>query len=125
LADESGDTTVFVAFALTVFIFYSCVHIALVMHGRSVVAAAAQDALAAAQLEDGTDGDGAAAAYRTLEIAPGLRNVSVSVATNGADTEVRVQVSAEVETVLVDMFNRVEADVVGPKERFYTELERP
>jgi hypothetical protein len=125
LGDDRGDTTIFVAFALAIVGFYFVIHAALVFHGRSVVAAAAQDALAATQREDGTVGDGRAAAHRTVALSPGLRNVQIDVRVNSSNTEVRVEVSAEVENVLVDMKTDVRAVAVGPRERFYTETERP
>ncbi len=116
--------TVLIAFALAVLAFYLTVHVALVFHGRSVVAAAAQDALAAAKLEDGTINDGYAAAHRTLSLSPGLRDVQVNVQYEAGDTRVRVTVSASVETVLVEMRNDVTATVVGPREQFIPEDER-
>jgi hypothetical protein len=124
--DDTGDLpTVLIAFTLTVLAFYFAVHAALVFHGRSVVAAAAQDALAATQREDGTAGDGYAAANRTLGLSPGLRDVDVSVDINSANTQVRVEVSARVETALIEMGTDVSAVAVGPRERFYLETERP
>ena len=102
--------------------FYVAVHAALVFHGRSVVAAAAQDGLRAAQIEGGNEADGYAAAHETLNLAPGLDNRQVAV--SAGEDEVTVTVSAEVETVLVDLLTDVSAEVTGPKERFYAEDER-
>lgn len=114
----------------TVVAFYAAVHLALVMHGRSVVAAAAQDGLHAAQVFGGTNADGRAAAENTLNLSPGLRNRSIQIARTSTGSgiadcsQIRVQVSAEVSTLFVEFKNAVTADVTGPCERFYSERER-
>lgn len=112
-----------IVFPAVIIAFYCAVHAALVFHGRSVVAGAAQDGLRAAQLEDGTQGDGVAAANRTLNLSPGLISRSVEV-DQGTDV-VTVRVSAQVNTVLIGILTDVRAEVTGPRERFYSEAERP
>ncbi|MGB5755662.1 MAG: hypothetical protein WBM50_02005 [Acidimicrobiales bacterium] len=121
-SDRGEIPTILVVFAATVLAFYGAVHAALVFHAKSVVSAAAQDGLRAAQIEDGTEADGRAAAEQTLSLASGLRNKAIAV--SQSDDQVRVTVSAEIETPLIELFNSVSADVTGPRERFYSEAER-
>lgn len=121
-SDRGEIPTVLVIFASVILVFYGALHAALVFHGQSVVAAAAEDGLRAAQIEGGTSSDGVAAAERTLGLAQGLRNKSIDV-DQGSDS-VRVRVTAEVQTPLIELFNTVGADVTGPRERFYSEAER-
>lgn len=124
LRNERGEiTTTLIVFPAVILLFYAAVHAALVFHGRSVVAGAAQDGLRAAQIEDGTVADGVAAANQTLALAPGLKNKAVEV--NQGNDIVYVKVSAEVETLIVGLFNVVDAEATGPRERFYSEAERP
>jgi hypothetical protein len=120
--DRGELPTLLVVFAAVVLAFYGCVHAALLFHAKSVVAAAAQDGLRAAQIEDGTEADGYAAAEKTLNLARGLRNKEIDV--DQSDDVVRVEVKAEVETPMIELFNEVKAEVVGPRERFYSEDER-
>lgn len=122
-SDDSGEIpTILVIFTATVLALFGAVHAALVFHGRAVVSAAAQDGLRAAQIEDGTEADGRAAAERTLGLAAGLQNKNIQV-NRGADT-VTVRVTAEVDTPLVELLNTVSAEVTGPRERFFSEPER-
>jgi hypothetical protein len=115
---------IFTVFGLVIFAFFAAVHGTLVFHARSVVEAAAQDGLAAAQLEGGTEDDGRNAAFNTLNSFENLADRQVSVDINGADTEVRVRVSARITTLPIDLFADVSAEAVGPKERFYDIDER-
>lgn len=103
---------------------YGAIHGAIVFYARSVVEAAAQEALAATQLEGGTEEDGRNAAFNTLSILPNLVNVEVDVEENSSQSEVRVLVQARVENLVLELFNDVTAEAVGPKERFYSYEER-
>lgn len=106
---------------------FGAVHLALVAKGRSVVSAAAQDGMHAAQVFGGTAETGRVAAERTLNLGPGLtdRTIDVAISTvNGRCDQVRVRVTARVETSVVEVFNVVSADVTGPCERFYSEPDR-
>lgn len=98
------------------------IHFGLVLHGRNVAAAAAQDGLRAAQLDGATAGNGREAAYATLALFPNIEAASVSV-TKGRD-EVHVRISGEVRTPLNGLFNTFDIDLEGPVERFYFESER-
>ncbi len=121
--DDRGEVPVFFVIFGTVFLLlYICIHGALVFHGQSVVSAAAQDALRAAQLEGGTEADGHQAANTTLAHFDGLTNVTVTVS-QGEDV-VEVAVTATVETPTFDFVNQVTAKATGPRERFVSEEER-
>ena len=86
------------------------------------MAAAAQDGLRAAQIEGGTAADGRAAADQTLSLAPGLRDLAVTV--DASDDTITVRVTAKVDTLLAELFTNVSATAIGPRERFYSEAER-
>ncbi|MEP1122626.1 MAG: TadE family protein [Ilumatobacter sp.] len=123
LGSERGEVaTLLIVFGVVVLAIFGCVHASLVFHGRSVVSAAAQDALRAVQAEGGSLADGYDAAEETLALSPGLEDTSV-VITPGNDVN-RVRVTATVRTPLGGFFTTVSADVEGPKERFYSEAER-
>ncbi len=119
---ERGAVTTMVVFPLAVVSFLLCAHGALVFHGRSVVAAAAQDGLRAAQIENGTADDARQAATAILDLAPGLSNRAINVASAG-DT-ITVSVSAELDTVVPGLFSDARSVASGPRERFYAEDER-
>lgn len=116
--------SVLVAFEVTVAAILLCAHAALVLHGRSVVAGAAQDALRAAQIEGGSRQDALDAARDLLALAPALRNSNVAVGyADGGDT-VTVTVTADVVSVLPGLLDDVRSVATGPRERFYAEPER-
>ena len=116
--------SVLLVFPLAVLSVLLCAHAALVFHGRSVVAGAAQDALRAAQIENGSRGDALDAATRLLDLAPGLTDRDVDVSySDGGDT-ITVTVSADVQTVIPGLLNDVRSVATGPRERFYGEDER-
>lgn len=114
--------TVLLVFPLAALSILLCAHAALVFHGRSVVAGAAQDGLRAAQIENGTEQDGEAAAERILDLAPGLDNRSVRVTAD--DETVTVIVTADVDSVVPGLFTEARSVATGPRERFYGEEER-
>lgn len=121
---ERGAVSVLLVFPLAVLAIFLCAHAALVFHGRSVVAGAAQDALRAAQIENGSREEARDAANRLLALAPALTNRSVQVGySDGGDT-ITVTVSADVETVIPGLLNDVRSVATGPRERFYGEDER-
>lgn len=99
-------------------------HGTLVYYALSVVEAAAQDGLAAAQLEGGTEQDGINAANNALSVSQNLVNVQVDVDENDSRSEIRVVVAARVESLPLNIFADVSAEAVGPKERFYSYEER-
>jgi len=115
---------VLLVFPLAVLSILLCVHAALVFHGRSVVAGAAQDGLRAAQIENGTRQDALDAATKLLNLAPGLQNRSVRVGYSDDDDAITVTVTAEVATVIPGLLTDVRSVATGPRERFYSEEER-
>jgi Flp pilus assembly protein TadG len=125
---ERGEVpTLLIVFLTAMIALFGAIHVAVVMKARSVVAAAAQDGLHAAQIYGGTSAEGQTAAEATLALDPRLtnRNVTVAVSTAGGRCDqVRVQVSARVATPVINLFNDVRADVIGPCDRFYAEDER-
>lgn len=124
LRDERGEVTVLLVFPVAVLAVLLCAHAALVFHGRSVVAGAAQDGLRAAQIENGSAGDARSAAQRLLDQAPGLRDRNVSVGYTDDDDTITVTVTADVVSVIPGLFNAVRSVATGPRERFYEEDER-
>lgn len=122
--DERGVVSVLIVFPLAVLCVLLCAHAALVFHGRSVVAGAAQDGLRAAQVENGSRRDGLDAASDLLDLSPGLRDRRVSVNYAGGGDTITVIVSAQVVSVIPGLFSNVRSIATGPRERFYTEDER-
>ena len=70
---------------LVVTMVFLVIHAALVYHARSIVAAAAEDAARAAQVEDGSAAEGRAVAGALLEGSAGL--IPDPVVTRGADRD--------------------------------------
>lgn len=121
--DDRGEVPIFMVLLATVFLLlYISIHGAMVFHGQSVVSAAAQDGLRAAQLEGGTESDGQQAAEATAAYFQGLSNVQIDV--DRTDEQVTVKVTATVETPTFGFANNVSAEVSGPTERFIKESER-
>jgi len=98
------------------------IQLALVMHGRNVAAAAAQDGLHAAQLLGSTEGNGVEAAERTLELFEGISSADITVTKTQNTVTIRVQ--GEVAVPVDGLFNSFDVTVTGPTERFYKETER-
>ena len=100
------------------------IHFSLVLHGRNVAAAAAQDGLRAAQLDGATEGNGHAAASRTLALFPSIQSTEIEIS-RGEDM-VTITVTGEVSTPLASVFkfNDFKVSLEGPVERFYAESER-
>ena len=122
--DEAGEISVLLVFPLTVLSILLCVHAALVFHGRSVVAGAAQDGLRAAQIENGSREQALNAATRLLALAPALHNRKVQVSYSDDDDTITVVVSADVSSVIPGLLNDARSVATGPRERFYGENER-
>ncbi|MGH8982550.1 MAG: TadE family protein [Acidimicrobiia bacterium] len=129
LGDERGTSTAsfVILFPLFLFMFMGLVQWGLYFHARSQVAAAAQDAVRAAQGVDGTPEDGRVVASSLVADATGsglLDDVTVDV--TRADGIVRAQVDAQVR-VLVPLpgFDvHVQGLSQGAAEEFQPEPER-
>ena len=106
---------------LALLVVFGTIHLALVLHGRNVAEAAAQDALFAASQFGATQQDGEAAANRTLDLFQGIQGATVSVVKT--EREVRVSITGEVTTPL-HYFSGFTVEVIGPNEEFLNEAER-
>lgn len=121
---DRGDVVSSVLLLPAVFLSVLLVfHVGLVMYGRNVARAAAQDALRATQLETATEGNGRQAAERTFELANEHID-SIAISVTKTDIEVVVNVKGEINTPLDGFFNDFDITVAGPTERFYAEDER-
>jgi len=124
LSDERGElTSTVILLAVTVQMVLLVFHAGLVYHGRQVASAAAQEALAAAQLAEGDAGAGQAAGQNVLNLSAGLFSTSSVSVSRGADT-VTVTVNAEIDTTVFPVMNTVSITVSGPAERFVAEVDR-
>lgn len=124
LGDDRGDIvplTIVIGLA-TVMVFF-VIQVALLFHARSVVTAAAQDGVRAAQVENATAADAQAAASQILAGSSALlNNETVDVTTSGEF--VTVTVTAEVSSVALGLTGPVTASASGVIERFRPQSER-
>lgn len=123
LRSERGDiASSLIILPLVLFAIAMCIQGALILHGRNVANAAAQDGLMAAQLDGATQGNGKVAAENTLALFDGIEAAKVSVSRN--DDTVTVTIEGEVSVPLDGLFNSFSVTATGPVERFYLESER-
>lgn len=120
--DRGAVTASIIILPVVIFAILLGVHFSLILHGRNVATAAAQDGLHAAQLQGATAGNGHRAAQNTLNLFGGIKNASIEVS-QGPNT-VTVTVRGEVRTPIDGLFNTFEVSRTGPVERFYFEAER-
>ena len=122
LANERGSITAgVIILPLVMLSIVLGIHFSMVLHGRSVARAAAQDAVQAAQLQLATGGNGHQAAQNTLAMFPAIRDAQISI-NMGVDT-VSVTIRGSVDAP-IGLFNDFEVTRSGPLERFYFESER-
>lgn len=121
---ERGEVSLLIVFPMAVLAFMFCAHAALVFHGRSVVAGAAQDGLRAAQIEGGDSADAVTAGTEILRLAPGLRNPAVAVSAADSGDRITVTATGRVVSVIPGLLTDVRSVASGPRERFYGEDER-
>ena len=108
---------------LVVMMVFLVIHAALVYHARSIVAAAAEDAARATQVEDGSAVGGRAVAVALLEGSAGLiPDPAVSVERSA--TTVSVTVRGTVRGPIPWLHATVSASAGGPAERFVPESQR-
>ena len=122
---ERGDVTPMVIMTpIAVFLIMWVIQMGLYFHARTVMTAAAQDGARAAQIENATVADAAAAANQILADSQNLLfNENVAVTTNV--NEVTVTVTAEIQNVLPFWGGGVlTATASGPAERFRPQAER-
>jgi Flp pilus assembly protein TadG len=116
-------TTAVVLLPLVVTMVFLVIQAALVYHARSIVAAAAEDAARAAQVEGGSAAEGRAVARAVLGGSAGLiPRPSVSIERDA--TDVHVSVSARVRGPIPWLHPTVTASAGGPVERFVPEPQR-
>lgn len=124
LGDDRGDIvplTIVIGLATTMVFFV--IQVALLFHARSVVTAAAQDGVRAAQVENATAADAQAAASQILAGSSALlNNETVDVTTSGEF--VTVTVTADVSSVALGLTGPVTASASGVIERFRPQSER-
>jgi Flp pilus assembly protein TadG len=108
---------------LTVFLVMFVIQISLVFHAKTVLNAAAQDAVRAAQLENAAINDGQAAAAEILAGSSGLLS-NVDVDSDPTATAVTFTVSADVLSVVPFWSGSVSGSASGPREMFRPEAER-
>ena len=119
--DRGGVAVSVILIPLAMIVVFGTIHLALVLHGRNVAEAAAQDALFAASQFGASYQDGEAAANRTLDLFKGIEGASVVV--EKTDREVRVSIVGEVTTPF-PYFSGFNVQVAGPNEEFLNEVER-
>ena len=106
----------------TVMVFF-VIQVALLFHARSVVSAAAQDGVRAAQVENATAADAQSAASQILGGSTALLN-NASIAVDQSGEFVTVTVTAVVTPVVFGMSGPVTASASGVIERFRPQSER-
>ena len=121
---EAGLTSTEVAVLMPVVIALVLMpfQIGLWWHAQQVAAAAAREAVDAAQVDGATEADGAAAAHRFLDAAGNLSEPTVTV-TRATDT-VTVEVTGRAPRLLPGFDWRVTAHAEAPVERFIPEPDR-
>jgi Flp pilus assembly protein TadG len=108
---------------LVVTMVFLVIHAALVYHARSMVAAAAEDAARAAQVEGGSAADARAVAGALLEGSASLLPDPV-VSVERSATTVSVTVRGTVRGPIPWLHATVSANAGGPVERFVPESQR-
>ena len=124
LADDRGDVApMAIMFGLATVMVFFVIQVALLFHARSVVSAAAQDGVRAAQVENATSADAHSAASQILDTSPGLLN-NESVVVTPSGEFVTVTVTADVTPVVFGLTGPVTASASGVVERFRPQSER-
>ncbi len=124
LREDRGEiASVLILLLVAIQVVLLILHASLVFHGRQVVNAAAQEALAEAQLLEGDVAAGQAAGQNVLGLSSGFFTSSNVAVSRGTDT-VTVTVTATVDTLLFPVANNVSVTVSGPAERYLAEADR-
>jgi Flp pilus assembly protein TadG len=105
--------------SMLMIVFLLMLQYAVKAHAQRIATAAAEDALAATAAYDGTTADGREAANEVLnDIAPGLRDATVTINRNAASASVTVTGSVIQFLPFLDI--GVNVHIEGPVERFVT-----
>jgi hypothetical protein len=110
--DVAANTAVFGAVILLLFV---SLQFGLWFYGREVAAAAAQHAIDAARVEDGSAGSGEATAHQYLAQVGGLREAPVSV--NRGDESVTARVHAHPVAIVGFLDPPIDVTITAPVER--------
>jgi len=123
-SNERGSVAVsIILIPLAFFAVFATIQIALVIHGRNVVTAAAEDGLYAAAQFGAKEDDGKDAAKRILSLHNGLEVSDGDIDVAIGDETVTVTIKGRV-TAPLNFFNDFEIATQGPAEKFYLESER-
>ena len=124
LTGRRGEVTAAVILLpLVVTMVFLVIHAALVYHARTLVAAAAEDAARAAQLEQGSVAEGRAVAGAVLAGSSRLIPTT-DIRIERSSTTVAVTIRATVRGAIPWLHATVTASAGGPVERFVPESER-
>jgi Flp pilus assembly protein TadG len=110
-------------FGLATVMVFLVIQVAVLFHARSVVSAAAQDAVRAAQVENANESDARDAAAQILGGSTGLLN-NESVVVSSSGDFVTVTITADVTPVVFGLTGPVTATASGVVERFRSQAER-
>jgi Flp pilus assembly protein TadG len=125
--DERGASvlTLMIIVPVVLLAIFATVQAALVFHAQSIVEAAAQDGLRAAQAYNGSQADGMAAASTLLDQAGGDGLITGrSVQVDRGPAIARVEVRGQVITLVPGWSRSVSGIAEGPVERFVGEADR-
>ncbi len=121
---ERGDVApMVIMFGLATVMVFFVIQVALLFHARSVVTAAAQDGVRAAQVENATAADAHDAASQILAGSTALLN-NESVVVTPSGEFITVTVTADVTSVAFGLTGPVTASASGVIERFRPQSER-
>jgi len=123
MSDDRGEiASTLIIFTLVITMFFASVHALYIFHGSHVVSAAAQDALARAQLEGSTFAEAEQLGESRLGLFSALEgDVVVNPLRND---QIEVIATARVDTPFLNLGRNLTTRVQGPAERFYEQRER-
>lgn len=108
---------------LTLFLVLFTIQVGLTFHARTVVNAAAQDAVRAAQLENATVADGEVAAAEILAGSTGLLS-DIDISSERTPATVTVTITADVLSLVPFWNGTTSGAASGPRETFRPEADR-
>ncbi len=124
--DDRGDVAPTVILAsLTVFLVMFVIQMGLYFHARTVLNAAAQDALRAAQVQGAGPDEGRRAADEVLHGSRSLFvNPIITIGPGPTESTLSVSITADTPSLVPFWSGRVTSNASGPQERFRPENER-
>jgi len=122
MASDRGSVSVSVLLIPLAFTaIFGAIQLGLVMHGRNVAQAAAQDALHTAAQYGATANEGEAVGDSVMDLFGALDSADLEVSKSGGVVIVTVTGSV---TTPFDLFNTLAISIQGPAEDYYDESER-